>query len=56
MPLTHNHSVLMTVLDALRPKAGIDAGTNVGDALAEGLIRLDAAGPRRKVLILLSDA
>lgn len=55
VPLTHNHSVLLTVLDALQPKAGIDAGTNVGDALAEGLIRLDAAGPRRKVLILLSD-
>jgi Ca-activated chloride channel family protein len=55
VPLTHNHSVLLTVLDALKPKAGIYAGTNVGDALAEGLIRLDAAGPRRKVLILLSD-
>jgi Ca-activated chloride channel family protein len=55
VPLTHNHSVLLTVLDAQQAKAGIDAGTNVGDALAEGLIRLDAAGPRRKVLVLLSD-
>ena len=54
-PLTHNHSVLLTVLDAQQAKAGIDAGTNVGDALAEALIRLEAAGPRRKVLILLSD-
>ncbi len=55
VPLTHNHSVLLTVLDAQQAKAGIDAGTNVGDALAEGLIRLAAAGPRRKVLVLLSD-
>jgi Ca-activated chloride channel family protein len=55
VPLTHSHSVLLTVLDAQQPKAGIDAGTNIGDALAEGLIRLDAAGPRKKVLILLSD-
>ncbi|HVK16690.1 MAG TPA: VWA domain-containing protein [Fimbriiglobus sp.] len=55
VPLTHNHSVLLTVLDGQQAKAGIDAGTNVGDALAEGLLRLDAAGPRRKVLILLSD-
>ncbi len=54
-PLTHNHSVLLEVTDAQQAKSGIDAGTNVGDAMAEGLIRLDAAGPRRKVLILLSD-
>ncbi|HET6573329.1 MAG TPA: VWA domain-containing protein [Fimbriiglobus sp.] len=55
VPLTLNHSVLLAVLDTLQPKAGIDAGTNVGDALAEGLLRLDAAGPRRKVMVLLSD-
>jgi Ca-activated chloride channel family protein len=55
VPLTHNHTVLLAVLDSQKAKVGIDAGTNVGDALAEGLLRLDAAGPRRKVLILLSD-
>jgi Ca-activated chloride channel family protein len=55
-PLTFNHSVLLRVADGLEPKAGLDAGTNVGDAVAEGLIRLDrGAGDRRKVLILLSD-
>jgi Ca-activated chloride channel homolog len=54
-PLTLNHSVLLSVLDGQKPRDGIDAGTNVGDALAEGLIRLDAAKGRRKVLILLSD-
>jgi Ca-activated chloride channel family protein len=54
-PLTLNHSVLLAVLDEQKPREGIDAGTNVGDALAEGLARLDAAGKKRKVLILLSD-
>jgi len=54
-PLTLNHSVLIRVTDAQQPKLGLDAGTNIGDALAEGLIRLEAAGDRKKVLILLSD-
>ena len=55
-PLTLNHSVLLRVSERLEPKAGLDAGTNVGDAIAEGLIRLEkGAGDRRKVLILLSD-
>ena len=55
-PLTLNHSVLLRVADGLEPKSGIDAGTNVGDAMAEGLIRLEkGAGDRRKVMIVLSD-
>jgi Ca-activated chloride channel family protein len=54
-PLTLNHSVLVRVADALKPKDGPDAGTNLGDAIAEGLVRLEAAGSRRKVLVLLSD-
>jgi Ca-activated chloride channel homolog len=54
-PLTLNHSVLLKVLDEQQPREGIDAGTNIGDAIAEGILRLDAAGRRRKVLILLSD-
>ena len=55
-PLTFNHSVLLRVSDSLEPKAGLDAGTNVGDAIAEGLIRLEkGAGDRLKVLIVLSD-
>src|SRR5438105_11635087 len=52
-PLTLNHSVLLAVLDEQQPRQGIDAGANIGDALAEAEIRLDAAGQRRKVLILL---
>jgi Ca-activated chloride channel family protein len=55
-PLTLNHSVLVKIADGLEPKAGVDAGTNVGDAVAEGLIRLEAVkGVRTKILILLSD-
>jgi Ca-activated chloride channel family protein len=54
-PLTLNHSVLLRVADEQQPKAALDAGTNVGDAIAEGVIRLEAATGRRKVLILLSD-
>lgn len=54
-PLTLNHSVLVTSLDKLHPKSGVDAGTNIGDAIAESLIRLEAAGKRRKVLILMTD-
>jgi Ca-activated chloride channel homolog len=55
-PLTLNHSVLVRLADGLEPKAGLDAGTNVGDAIAEGLIRLDkGTSNRRKVLLLLSD-
>jgi Ca-activated chloride channel family protein len=54
-PLTLNHSVLLKVADEQEPKAGLDAGTNVGDAIAEAVIRLDAAGHRKKVAILLSD-
>jgi Ca-activated chloride channel family protein len=55
-PLTFNHSVLLRVANEQEPKAGLDAGTNVGDSIAEGVIRLDrGAGDRRKVLVLLSD-
>jgi Ca-activated chloride channel family protein len=54
-PLTFNRSVLLAVLDAQRPRAGADAGTNVGDAIAEGLLRLSAGGHRRRVMVLLSD-
>ena len=56
-PLTLNHSVLFKVADGLEPKGGIDAGTNIGDALAEAILRLDAVkNPNKaRVLILLSD-
>ena len=54
-PLTLNHDVLLALLDEQAPRSGVDAGTNVGDALAEALLRLEAAGNVRKVIVLLSD-
>lgn len=54
-PVTLNHSVLLKVLDAENPRTGPDAGTNVGDALAEAVLRLDGDDGRRKVIVLLSD-
>ncbi|HEY1187092.1 MAG TPA: VWA domain-containing protein [Gemmata sp.] len=56
-PATLNHSVLFKVADGLKPKEGLDAGTNIGDALAEAVLRLDAVeNPKQaRVLILLSD-
>lgn len=55
-PLTLNHSVVLRVADAQEPRTGQDTGTNVGDAIAEGVIRLDrGGGDRRKVLVVLSD-
>jgi Ca-activated chloride channel family protein len=56
-PLTLNHSVLFQVVDSLEPRTGVDAGTNIGDALGEAVERLDAVKSHRraKVLILLSD-
>lgn len=58
-PLTSNHSVLLKVIAELQPKAGLDAGTNIGDALGLALAGFDAMAKngdtRRKVLVLLSD-
>lgn len=56
-PLTLNHSVLFKVVDGLEPRSGVDAGTNIGDSLAEAVERLDSVKTKRKakVLILLSD-
>lgn len=56
-PLTLNHSVLFKVVDGLKVKTDLDAGTNIGDALAEAVDRLDSVKTKRKakVLILLSD-
>ena len=54
-PLTLSHGVLVRLL-AQEPLRKPDEGqTNIGDAIAEALARLDAAGARRKVMILLTD-
>ncbi len=54
-PPTLNHSVLLHILDDARPVSIRDEGSNIGDAIALGLIGLEKAAPKRKVLILLSD-
>jgi Ca-activated chloride channel family protein len=54
-PPTLNHSVLLDILDHVPTPTARDTGTNIGDAIAEGVIRLDRAAPKHKVLILLSD-
>jgi Ca-activated chloride channel family protein len=55
-PLTLSHSVLLHLLQAEEPrKIPGESETNISDAVALGLHRLRSAGPRRKVLVLLSD-
>jgi Ca-activated chloride channel family protein len=55
-PLTLSHSVVLRLLDAEEPRRiPGDSETNLSDALALGLHRLKSAGPRRKVLVLLTD-
>jgi Ca-activated chloride channel family protein len=55
-PLTLSHSVLLQMLDAERPRTvPTESRTNIGDAIAWGLHRLEGAQTRRKVLVLLSD-
>src|SRR5579885_2459680 len=55
-PLTLSHSVLLRLLQEEQPRSTPgEAETNLSDAVALGLHRLRSAGPRRKVLLLLSD-
>lgn len=55
-PLTLSHSVLLRLLDAEQPRTiPGESETNISDAVALGLHRLRSAGPRRKVMVLLSD-
>jgi Ca-activated chloride channel homolog len=54
-PLTLSHDALLELLAAEEPRGLPDTGTNIGDALAWGLTKLDPAGDCRKVLVLLSD-
>jgi Ca-activated chloride channel family protein len=50
-----NHSVLLRLLEGQRKGSVRDEGSNIGDAIAEGLIRLRKAAPERRALILISD-
>jgi Ca-activated chloride channel family protein len=55
-PLTLSHAVLRRMLDSEQPRTlPTESQTNIGDALAWGLLRLETAATRRKVLVLLSD-
>jgi Ca-activated chloride channel family protein len=55
-PLTLSHAVLLRLLDEAQPRrVSGERETNISDALVLGLHRLQAAGPRHKVLVLLSD-
>jgi Ca-activated chloride channel family protein len=54
-PPTLNHSVLLHILDHTRPVSIRDEGSNVGDAIAQGLIMLEKSTLQRKAIILLSD-
>lgn len=55
-PLTLEHATLLRLLDAEEAR-GVpgESETNLSDAMALALARLRAAGPRRKVLVLLTD-
>jgi Ca-activated chloride channel family protein len=55
-PLTLSHTTLLRLLDAEQPHiVPGESETNLSDAVTLGLARLKSAGPRRKVLILLTD-
>ncbi len=55
-PLTLSHSVLLQILNAEEPRSiPTESETNIGDAIAWGLHRLESATASRKAMILLSD-
>jgi Ca-activated chloride channel family protein len=54
-PPTFNHNVLSQLLNKLEPRSGVDAGTNIGDAIAEALLRLQGSPAKRKAIVLLTD-
>ncbi len=55
-PLTLSHTVVLKMLDAEEPRSVPgESETNLSDAVAVALERLEHAGRRRKVLVLLTD-
>jgi Ca-activated chloride channel family protein len=55
-PLTHSHDTLLRLLDEQRPRTlPTESQTNIGDALAWGLLRLENAPTPRKIVVLLTD-
>jgi Ca-activated chloride channel family protein len=55
-PLTLSHSALLKQLKKQEPRIGAgEAETNITDAIIIGVNRLNAAAPKTKVMVLLSD-
>lgn len=54
-PLTLGHAALVQLLQEQEVRRGLDNKTNIGDALAWALARLDRAEPTRRVIVLISD-
>jgi Ca-activated chloride channel family protein len=55
-PLTLSHGVLLRLLETEKPRrVPTESRTNIGNAIAWGLYRLDKAKTARKVMVLLSD-
>src|SRR5438093_9035364 len=55
-PLTLSHSALLRILATEEPRSlPTESQTNIGDAIAWGLKRLESAGSGRKVIVLLTD-
>jgi Ca-activated chloride channel family protein len=52
---TLDQAFLLDAIRAIRPAGQVDDGTNLGDAIAEGLGAIRNAPTRRKVIILLTD-
>ncbi len=52
---TLDRSFLLDAVRSIRPAGAVDDGTNLGDAIAEGLGAIRGAPTRRKVLVLLTD-
>jgi Ca-activated chloride channel family protein len=55
-PLTLSHGVLVQELSKQEPRAiPGESETNISDAITEAVARLQTAGPKRKIILLLSD-
>jgi Ca-activated chloride channel homolog len=54
-PPTLDHAFLVENIEAIRPARPGEDGTNIGDAIIEGLESVLVAPPRKKVLVLLTD-
>jgi Ca-activated chloride channel homolog len=55
-PLTLSHGVLMQELAKQEPRTTPgESTTNISDAITEAVARLQQAGPKRKIILLLSD-